>query len=51
MLGGIRHLIWDTIHGLEPGDRDWLTAASLVGSVVLTIVVWVVAYLFMGGML
>ena len=50
MLGGIRHLIWDTIHGLEPGDRDWLTAASLVGSVVLTIVVWIVAYLIMGGL-
>src|SRR3954464_10594105 len=24
MLGGMRHLIWDTIHGLEPGEREWL---------------------------
>ncbi|HEY2758899.1 MAG TPA: succinate dehydrogenase, cytochrome b556 subunit, partial [Pseudolabrys sp.] len=22
MLGGIRHLIWDTLHGLEPAERE-----------------------------
>jgi succinate dehydrogenase / fumarate reductase, cytochrome b subunit len=49
MLGGIRHLIWDTLHGLEPTDREMLTIATLVGSVSLTLVVWVVGYLAMGG--
>ena len=49
MLGGIRHLIWDTLHGLEPTEREWLTLASLVGSIVLTLLVWVVAYVYMGG--
>jgi succinate dehydrogenase / fumarate reductase cytochrome b subunit len=49
MLGGIRHLIWDTIHGLEPVEREMLTLATLVGSVSLTLVVWVVGYLAMGG--
>jgi succinate dehydrogenase cytochrome b subunit len=50
MLGGIRHLIWDTTHGLGPAEREWLTAASLVGSIGLTIVVWIIGYLVMGGM-
>ena len=49
MLGGIRHLIWDTTHGLGPAEREWLTAASLVGSIGLTIVVWIIGYLVMGG--
>jgi succinate dehydrogenase / fumarate reductase cytochrome b subunit len=49
MLGGIRHLIWDTIHGLEPVEREMLTLATLVGSISLTLVVWVVGYLAMGG--
>src|SRR5512135_3591784 len=49
MLGGVRHLIWDTLHGLEPTEREILTLATLIGSVVLTLVVWVVGYLAMGG--
>jgi len=49
MLGGIRHLIWDTLHGFEPAERELLTLATLVGSVSLTLVVWVVGYLAMGG--
>ncbi len=48
-LGGIRHLIWDTLHGLEPESREMLTVATLVGSISLTLVVWVVGYLAMGG--
>jgi succinate dehydrogenase / fumarate reductase, cytochrome b subunit len=50
MLGGIRHLIWDTTYGLGPVEREWLTAANLVGSIGLTIVVWIAGYLVMGGM-
>ena len=45
MLGGIRHLIWDTIHGLEPAEREMLT----LGSIALTLILWVVGYLVMGG--
>jgi succinate dehydrogenase / fumarate reductase, cytochrome b subunit len=48
MLGGIRHLIWDTGRGLGPNEREWLTVATLVGSIGLTVLVWFVAYL-MGG--
>jgi succinate dehydrogenase cytochrome b subunit len=48
-LGGIRHLIWDTDHGFEPAEREMLALATIVGSVSLTIIVWVVGYLAMGG--
>ncbi len=49
MLGGIRHLIWDTGHGFGAAEREWLTVATLVGSVGLTILLWLVGYLVMGG--
>jgi succinate dehydrogenase / fumarate reductase cytochrome b subunit len=49
MLGGIRHLIWDTGRGFGPAEREWLTVATLVGSIGFTIVLWIVGYLIMGG--
>ncbi|MHA6689124.1 succinate dehydrogenase, cytochrome b556 subunit [Devosia sp. A449] len=42
MLGGLRHFIWDFIIGMEPGQREMLAWANLVGSIVLTLVVWTV---------
>ncbi len=48
-LGGIRHLVWDLIYGFEPGERETLAMATIVGSVVLTILVWVIGYFAMGG--
>ena len=49
MLGGIRHLIWDTGRGFGAQEREWMAVANLVGSVGLTIVLWFVGYLVMGG--
>ena len=49
MLGGIRHLIWDTGTGFGPVEREWLTLATLIGSIGLTILVWVLGYMFLGG--
>jgi succinate dehydrogenase / fumarate reductase cytochrome b subunit len=49
LLGGIRHLIWDTIHGFEPAEREMLALATIVGSIALTLILWVVGYLVMGG--
>ena len=49
MLGGIRHLIWDTGRGFGPHEREWLAMATLVGSISLTVLIWIVGYLFMGG--
>jgi succinate dehydrogenase / fumarate reductase cytochrome b subunit len=49
MLGGIRHLIWDTGRGFGPQEREWLAAATIVGSLILTLIVAGVSYLAMGG--
>jgi len=48
-LGGVRHLIWDLGYGFGPNEREWLIRASLVGSIVLTVVLWILGYLAMGG--
>src|SRR5437868_3178084 len=44
-LGGIRHLIWDLGYGFGPAEREWLAAANLAGSIVLTVVLWIIGYL------
>ncbi len=44
MLGGIRHLIWDTGAGLEPDARRALAKYSLFGSLALTAIVWGAAF-------
>ena len=49
MLGGVRYLIWDTGRGFGPNEREWLVRAGLFGSITLTIVLWTVGYLVVGG--
>ena len=49
MLGGIRHLIWDTGRGFGPSEREWLVAANLIGSITITLVLWIVGLLGVGG--
>ena len=49
-LGGVRHLIWDMGRGFEPTEREMLTLATLVGSIGLTIVMWVIGYFVLGGL-
>jgi succinate dehydrogenase / fumarate reductase cytochrome b subunit len=49
LLGGIRHLIWDAGYGFEAREREWLSLATLVGSVSLTILIWIFGYLVIGG--
>jgi succinate dehydrogenase / fumarate reductase cytochrome b subunit len=49
MLGGIRHFIWDAGHGFTTVEREWLSLATAVGSVSLTLILWVFGYLVMGG--
>jgi succinate dehydrogenase / fumarate reductase cytochrome b subunit len=50
MLGGVRHLIWDTGAGFGPAECEWLARANLIGSIVLTIVLWIVGGWLMGGL-
>jgi succinate dehydrogenase / fumarate reductase, cytochrome b subunit len=49
MYGGIRHFIWDTGHGYGATEREWLVRAGLAGSIVTTIVLWIVGYAVMGS--
>jgi succinate dehydrogenase / fumarate reductase cytochrome b subunit len=42
MLGGIRHLIWDTGVGLGKPARDIIATTTLVASIILTVLVWIV---------
>lgn len=49
LLGGVRHLIWDTGAGLEKHTASKIAWANVIGSVVLTILVWVVGYMVRGG--
>jgi succinate dehydrogenase / fumarate reductase cytochrome b subunit len=49
MLGGIRHLIWDTGHGFGQQEREGLAVATLVGSITLTLILWFVGYFLVGA--
>lgn len=42
-VGGIRHFIWDTIHGFDLRTIDLLSWGSLVVSIALTVLVWAYA--------
>jgi succinate dehydrogenase / fumarate reductase, cytochrome b subunit len=50
MLGGLRHLIWDTGRGLGATERELMVRANLAGSIILTVVLWVVGGYLMGGL-
>lgn len=49
MLGGIRHLIWDTGHGLDKVSIEVFAWATIIGSTALTVLVWVVGYWLKGA--
>ena len=44
MLGGIRHFVWDAGYGMDAPVREQLAWGTLIGSVALTLVVWIVGY-------
>jgi len=43
MLGGIRHLIWDTGRGLDKELTTKMAKATLAASLALTILIWAIA--------
>lgn len=43
-LGGLRHFMWDLGYGLDKDFSTKLAYANAIGSVVLTILVWVIGY-------
>ncbi len=43
MIGGIRHLVWDTGRGLEKDVSTKIAWVTLVVSVALTVILWAIA--------
>ncbi len=44
ILGGLRHFLWDTGRGFALNKVEWLARANLIGSILLTLLVWFIAY-------
>lgn len=44
MIGGLRHLVWDTGRGLDRSTIEWFARGTIAGSVILTILLWVIGY-------
>jgi succinate dehydrogenase / fumarate reductase cytochrome b subunit len=44
MLGGVRHLVWDFGHGMEPVQRVNMARFTIIGSVALTLLIWILAF-------
>jgi succinate dehydrogenase / fumarate reductase cytochrome b subunit len=44
-IGGMRHLIWDTGHGFDLPTVERMAQLNIAGSIVITIAIWVAAYL------
>jgi succinate dehydrogenase / fumarate reductase cytochrome b subunit len=45
LLGGIRHLLWDTGHGLKLKTADTLAWINIAGSIALTLLLWLAVWL------
>ena len=44
LLGGVRHLTWDTGVGFEPGTRIAMARLTAILSPILTVLIWIVAF-------
>ena len=44
MLGGVRHLTWDTGYGFEPGTRMMMARMTAILSPIVTVLIWIVAF-------
>lgn len=43
MLNGIRHLVWDAGKGFDPAASNQRSVFIMMGSVILTVIIWVLA--------
>lgn len=48
LLGGIRHLLWDTGYAMEKHTSTMLAQATLAGSIALTVLLWIVIFVVAG---
>ena len=44
LMGGIRHFVWDAGYGMDHPGRERLAQISAAGGIVLTVIVWIIAY-------
>jgi succinate dehydrogenase / fumarate reductase cytochrome b subunit len=51
LLGGIRHFIWDTIHGFERGSVRLLSWLTIILSLALTGGIWMMAVSYWGKLI
>lgn len=49
LVGGIRHLVWDTGAGLEKHTASKIAWATVVAAIALTVLVWVAGYMARGA--
>jgi succinate dehydrogenase / fumarate reductase, cytochrome b subunit len=49
LMNGVRHLTWDTGHGLERKSARTSGWVAFLGAVVLTIFFWILALRLLGG--
>jgi succinate dehydrogenase / fumarate reductase cytochrome b subunit len=47
MLGGLRHLVWDMGHGFDLKTANAMAWGTIIGSVSLTILLWIIGYVAM----
>ena len=45
LLGGFRHFMWDLGHGFEKEFSTKLAIANIIGSLCLTVLVWVIGFI------
>jgi len=50
MLGGMRHLLWDTGRAMQPASADVLGWITILGSLALTIALWAIGISLRGGL-
>ena len=50
MLGGMRHLLWDTGRAMDPRSADILGWLTILGSLFLTVVLWAVGLSLRGAL-
>ena len=48
MLGGMRHLVWDTGQALDKTSIEVLAWLTIIGSITLTVLIWYAGYAVRG---
>ena len=51
LLGGIRHFIWDTLHGFSRGSVKLLSWLTILLSIALTGAIWMLAVSYWGKLI